>query len=249
MDTSFDGAMRIIAVRDNIHLGGVALDGIPNLIREIIELNYWRVVEMLVVVNTTRGVERVPQTKTFQQFEAFVEDDTFGLNTTLDTIKRVCRDNLEVLEAIDAVTRGTPGKRPNVAMHEQIRQYKEQHPEVTQEEIARQFDCSQQIVSAVLSYHYNPYNVSDIMVNTPEYGNSLSYTLRRLKQDHPELYQRVVAGDLSANAAAREAGIRRPTTNIYTDDAASIARTLRKKLDADTLAELIDLLQCGTLPS
>ena len=87
------------------------------------------------------------------------------------------------------------------------------------------------------------------MVNTPERGTSLSYTLRRLKQDHPELYQRVVAGELSANAAAREAGIRRPTTNIYTDDAASIARTLRKKLDADTLAELIDLLQCGTLPS
>jgi hypothetical protein len=106
-----------------------------------------------------------------------------------------------------------------VEVHEQIRQYKEQHPEVTQEEISRKFDCDQSTVSRVL-YDYNPYNIRDKIINTPDYGTSLSYTLRRLKQDHPELYQRVVAGDLSANAAAREAGIRRPTTNIYTDDAA-----------------------------
>lgn len=248
MDTSFEGAMRIIAVRDNIHLGGVALDGIPNLIREIIECNYWRVVEMLVVVNTARGVERVPQTKTFQQFEAFVEDDTFGLNTTLETIERVCRDDLDTLEAIDAATRGTPGKRPNVEVHEQIRQYKKQHPKASNREVARIVGVDDHVVSNAIA-DYNPYNIRNIIRTTPDYGTSLSYTLRRLKEDHPELYQRVVAGALSANAAAREAGIRRPTTTIYTDDAASIARTLKKKLDADTLAELIDLLQYGTLTS
>ena len=38
---------------------------------------------------------------------------------------------------------------------------------------------------------YNRYNVTDIIRSDPERGNSLSYTLRRLKQDHPELYQRV----------------------------------------------------------
>jgi hypothetical protein len=112
----------------------------------------------------------------------------------------------------------------NLEMHEQIQQYKKEHPEVTQEEIARQFDCDQSTVSKIL-YDYIPYNIRDIIRTTPEHGTSLSYTLRRLKEDHPELYQRVVAGELSANAAAREAGIRRPTTNIYTDDAASIART------------------------
>lgn len=247
MDTNFEGAMRIMAVRDNMHLGGVALDGIPDLVLEIINCNYWRSVEMLVVVSTGRGVERVPQTKLFHQFEAFVQDDYFGFNTTLQSVKDVCRNRLDVLNAIDEVTRGTPGKRANLELHEQIRQYKEQHPEATQEEIAKRFECSQQCVSQALSYYYIRDNVTDIIVNTPERGNSLSYTLRRLKQDHPEQYERVVTGEISANAAAREVGLRRATTTIYTDDAASIARTLRRKLDADTLAELIDLLQCGTL--
>ena len=236
------GSMRIVSLRNNLQLGGVALHGIPKMVKEVIDNNYWRVVEMFVPVQSSIGWERILQTKTFQQFEAFVEDDTFGLNTTLETIKRVCRDNLEVLEAIDAVTRGTPGKRPNLEMHEQIRQYKEQHPEASNREVARELSISDPTVA-----NYIHYNVMNIISTTPEQGNSLSYTLRRLKSEHPELYQRVVAGELSANAAAREAGIRRPTTNIYTDDAASIARTLRKKLDADTLAELIDLLQCGTL--
>jgi hypothetical protein len=41
-------------------------------------------------------------------------------------------------------------------------------------------------------------------------GNSRSYTLTRLQQHRPELYERVKAGELSANAAARDAGFRKP---------------------------------------
>jgi hypothetical protein len=47
------------------------------------------------------------------------------------------------------------------------------------------------------------YNVSGFKNNE---GNSASYTLARLKRDYPELAERVVAGELSANAAAIEAG-------------------------------------------
>lgn len=36
--------------------------------------------------------------------------------------------------------------------------------------------------------------------------NTVDRTLGRLKRDHPELAKRVVAGELSANAAAIEAG-------------------------------------------
>jgi hypothetical protein len=42
------------------------------------------------------------------------------------------------------------------------------------------------------------------MINA-EQGNSKGYTLSRLNRDHPELYDRVIAGELSANAAAIEA--------------------------------------------
>lgn len=54
-------------------------------------------------------------------------------------------------------------------------------------------------------------NHNIVMVKAAQ-GNSLSYTLARLLREHPKLYKRVIAGELSANAAAIEAGFRkRPT--------------------------------------
>ena len=220
---------------------GFGLDNIPELVLIVINEGYWK----------ERVLEQTGQVVRFDRFVDFVTSPPLeGLGAKIETLKQICKgtEAHDALEAIDAVTRGTPGKRPNVEVYEQIRQYKEEHPEASNREVARAVGVDRQVVSDA-SGGYNPYNIRDKTANTPDYGTSLSYTLRRLKSEYPELYQRVVAGDLSANAAAREAGIRRPTTTIYTDDVASIARTLRKKLDADTLAELIDLLQCGTLPS
>jgi hypothetical protein len=45
-------------------------------------------------------------------------------------------------------------------------------------------------------------------------GTTREYTLARLKRDHPELAERVVNGDLSANAAAIEAGFRKKATPL-----------------------------------
>jgi hypothetical protein len=45
-------------------------------------------------------------------------------------------------------------------------------------------------------------------------GNARGYTLTRLKRHHPTLYQRVVAGELSAHAAAREAGFRHQKASL-----------------------------------
>jgi hypothetical protein len=49
------------------------------------------------------------------------------------------------------------------------------------------------------------YNIT----STPSRGTNQTYTLKRLKRDHPELAARVVAGELSANAAAIKAGFRK----------------------------------------
>jgi hypothetical protein len=43
-------------------------------------------------------------------------------------------------------------------------------------------------------------------------GRGSTYTLKRLKRDHPALADRVVAGELSANAAAIKAGFRKKLT-------------------------------------
>jgi hypothetical protein len=49
----------------------------------------------------------------------------------------------------------------------------------------------------------------DNVTITPERGNGRAYTLRRLAKDHPELFEQVVAGELSANQAAKQTGFRK----------------------------------------
>jgi hypothetical protein len=59
-------------------------------------------------------------------------------------------------------------------------------------------------------------------------GTGKAYTLDRLSKENPDLYQSVVNGELSANAAAIAAGWRKKTVTV-TDDPASAAKTLREK--------------------
>jgi len=66
-------------------------------------------------------------------------------------------------------------------------------------------------------------------------GNSPDYALRRLKRDRPDLAEKVIMGEMSAHAAAVEAGFRNKTVSVRADDAARAAKTLRKHY---TLAEL-----------
>ena len=49
------------------------------------------------------------------------------------------------------------------------------------------------------------YNITDGSAR----GTNPTYTLRRLKRDRPDLAQKVIDGDMSANAAAIEAGFRK----------------------------------------
>ena len=56
--------------------------------------------------------------------------------------------------------------------------------------------------------------VRDNVTDQRQGGNALGYTLRRLKRDHPELFARVIAKELSANAAAIEAGFRKKLTPL-----------------------------------
>lgn len=53
-----------------------------------------------------------------------------------------------------------------------------------------------------------------------------TYTLRRLARDNPALLDKVEAGELTANAAAIEAGFRKPTKSIPVDSAESAVRAL-----------------------
>ena len=81
-------------------------------------------------------------------------------------------------------------------------------------------------------------NVTEV---EPSSGNSLSYTLDRLKREAPELFQRVVAKELSANAAAIEAGFRVKTITVPLDPGRAAA-ALKRSFPPSDLAAIAALL-------
>jgi hypothetical protein len=62
----------------------------------------------------------------------------------------------------------------------------------------------------------------------------------RLRRDDPELAERVVRGEVTANAAAQEKGWRKPRIVLTSPE--SVARALRRHMSADALARLVLLL-------
>lgn len=88
-------------------------------------------------------------------------------------------------------------------------------------------------------------------IDSPEYpqrGNSSDYTLARLDRDFPLIAERVKRGELSRNAAAKEAGIRRnrPKAQFYIDDPIAAAKYLRGRVNAGWIATFIsELVKAG----
>ena len=83
---------------------------------------------------------------------------------------------------------------------------------------------------------------NDNIMETPQ-GTSRSYTLDRLERDHPELHQRVIAGELSANAAAITAGFRKPTITVAIDPDSAARSILKHFSDEQALALASKLVQ------
>jgi len=59
-------------------------------------------------------------------------------------------------------------------------------------------------------------------------GNSKERTVRRIARDRPDLFEKVKAGELSANAAAIEAGFRRKKISVYGDNLDDALKQLEK---------------------
>ena len=67
-------------------------------------------------------------------------------------------------------------------------------------------------------------------VKKTQQGTRKDYTLSRLKREAPALFEEVKAGRMSANAAALEAGIRKPMRSIPVDTPdAAIRATPRQR--------------------
>lgn len=72
-----------------------------------------------------------------------------------------------------------------------------------------------------------------------EHGNRKDYTLSRLKREAPALFDEVKAGRMSANAAALEAGIRKPMRSIPVDTPDAAIRALLRVFTVTDLAQAL----------
>lgn len=76
--------------------------------------------------------------------------------------------------------------------------------------------------------------------NLPERrGTDRTYTVARLQRDNPELAQAVLDGELSANAAAIQAGWRDPMVKLYRKDLSKTAKAILHHLEREQVIELI----------
>lgn len=73
----------------------------------------------------------------------------------------------------------------------------------------------------------------------PPTGTSVSYALRRLSRERPDLYEAVKSGETTANAAMIEAGFRPPQLTIPLDPRKA-ARRIARHLTREQFSELVD---------
>ena len=77
----------------------------------------------------------------------------------------------------------------------------------------------------------------------PKGGTSPTYAIKRLKRDNPDLFEKVRSGELSANKAAIEAGIKKPMVQIRADDPVKAAEQMKAKFSSEFIEELVKSLQ------
>jgi hypothetical protein len=74
----------------------------------------------------------------------------------------------------------------------------------------------------------------------PSTGDDARHVVARLKRDDPELAAKVVRGEISPNAAAREKGWRKPRIILSTPE--KVADSIRKHMPRDARRQLAELL-------
>lgn len=73
-------------------------------------------------------------------------------------------------------------------------------------------------------------------------GNSKSYGLEVLHDKHPEMYEKVLLGEISVHKALIEVGERKPTATVPVHSMPRLAAALKRRLGENERLELIRLL-------
>lgn len=91
-----------LALRD----GKTGLEGVPALVKRVIREDMWR----------EFAVAETGQVVHYDRFADFAKTEPLeGLGADVDTLKRLCHEDMEALDLIDQVTVGRQGQRTNLA--------------------------------------------------------------------------------------------------------------------------------------
>lgn len=161
-------------------------------------------------------IEETGKVKKFASFAEYVTTSPpEGLGTDIETLWRLCGKDTEAQAMIDKMTKREPGEwipNPNGIGGK-----------------------SHKIIDSVDIVHDNniPYRPT---------GNTRQAGLRRIAKDRPDLHSRILASEISVNAAMVEAGFRPKALTIPLDPKRA-ARIIRRQFSNDQIEELIEQLQ------
>lgn len=157
----------------------------------------------------------VQQTNEMVEFESFIDfvvtKPLQGLGADLDLIKRICGNDSEALDLIDQAVTGKPGGPIGNRKRSSIHN-------TTNDNI-----------------------MVGIMSNEPKQGTSRQYAFRRLRKSRPDLHAKILAGEMTANAAMIEAGFREKRIAIPLHPERA-ARIIRRHFSGEQVRQLVELL-------
>jgi len=213
---------------------GAKLEEIPDLILHILDdpAQHWR----------------RPDNATFHQF--VTRGDEHGLGQNWDYFEKVFEMQPDVWQRVLDVDRAQPGRRPTVKERsdaQQIREVKADEPVLSTRQIADRVGVSNKTVASVLKSVTDITDIISNIGNTPpvsaQGGTRADYTLQRVRHADPAMYERVIAGELSAHKAARDLGLRNHTVSVRMDDATSACATISKHMNPHLIEELVRRLR------
>lgn len=184
---------------------GKSIENIPSLVKQIIQNESWK----------SFLIEDTGEIKSCKSFAEYVTKPVpDGLGTDIDTLWRLCGNDIEAQAKIDEAIQRKPGDwTPN--------------PNGIGGKSHKTIDS----VSII-----NSNNIDRPAGTTRQYG------LRRLTKSRPDLHHRVLAHEISVNAAMVEAGFRPKTITIPVDPGRA-ARAIKRQFTQEQVEELVELLQ------
>lgn len=205
--------------------GVLELKLVPELLKQILQEGLWR----------ERVIPGTGKVVIFEYFDDFARASVpVGLDTDFETLWKLCSEEPLLMDLLDQTVkrqRGAPKK--NV------------HKKKNDDNI--NINQSQLSADPSMEYRYEMRNFKELLVaqhlekSLRPSGTSRQAGLRQLRKHDPELHAKVLAGELSINAALIQAGLRTKQITVFVNPQRAVG-ALIKAFSEEEFIELVALL-------